>query len=327
MKDELITWLLDGQPWVEYRTRLDLLGQSEDSPQVIEAYHATLAHTNIQNLIADLSDWPGMVLKSHKKAGHPLHKLGFLADVGLKVADPGIARIAQRIMNHRSPQGPFQVLVNINRRYGGTGEDQFAWMLCDAPLLAYALVIFGLKDEPEIQNALDSLVNLGRENGWPCAVSPELGKFRGPGRISDPCPFASLVMLQLLAQFPEKHSDPSVKIGVETLLSLWEQRKEKRPYLFAMGTDFARLKAPLIWYDILHVIDVLTQFPWVLEDTRLQEMIEIVRSKSDSIGRFTAESIWMDWKAWEFGQKKEPSKWVTFVAQRILKRSGNLQTI
>ncbi len=321
MKNELIDWLLDGEPWVEYRTRLDLLGQSPDNPDVVKAYEAILAHPYIHNLITELSEWPGPKLKSHKKAGHFLHKLGFIANIGLRADDRGIEKLTQRITNHQSSEGPFQVLVNINPRYGGTGEDQFAWMLCDAPLVTYAMVKFGLKEKPEIQNSLNYLVGLERENGWPCSVSPEVGKFRGPGRKSDPCPYANLVMLKLLAQFPEKHSDPAVKIGVETLLSLWEERKKRRPYLFAMGTDFAKLKAPLIWYDILHVTDVITQIPWAREDKRLQEMIEIVKNKADNHGKFTAESIWMDWKAWEFGQKKEPSKWITFLAQRMLERS------
>ena len=49
-----------------------------------------------------------------------------------------------------------------------------------------------------------------------------------------------------------------------------------------MGTHFARLKAPLIWYDILHVLDVLTQFPWAWEDARLQEMVALVAEKADA---------------------------------------------
>jgi len=32
---------------------------------------------------------------------------------------------------------------------------------------------------------------------------------------------------------------------------LWEKRREQKHYLFAMGTDFNKLKAPLIWFDIL----------------------------------------------------------------------------
>ena len=321
MNDVLINWLLDGEPWVEYRTRIDLLDQSENEPQVIEAYNATLAHPNIHNLITEISDWPGPILKSHKKAGHHLHKLGFLADIGLKADDPDIAKIIKQIKQHKSPDNQFQVLVNIKPAYGGTGEDQYAWMLCDAPLVAYALVKFGERKTLEIHAAINYLVGLIKDNGWPCSVSPELGKFRGPGGKSDSCPYSTLVMLQLLAQFPEKHDDPAVKIGVETILSLWEQRKERRPYLFAMGTNFSKLKAPLIWYDILHVTDVLTQIPRALEDQRLHEMIEVVRQKADNLGRFTAESIWMDWKTWEFGQKKEPSRWITLAAQRVLKRS------
>jgi len=321
MYEELINWLLEGDPWVEYRTRLDLLEQSENEPQVIDAYNATLAHPNIQNLITELTDWPGPILKSHKKAGHHLHKLGFLADIGLKGDDPGIAKIVKRIKQFRSPEGQFQVLVNIKPGYGGTGEDQYAWMLCDAPLVIYSLMKFGEGDTSIVHKAVNYIFELVRDNGWPCSVSPELGKFRGPGRKSDPCPYATLVILKLLTQFPEKHENPAVKTGVETIISLWEQRKERRPYLFAMGTNFTKLKAPLIWYDILHVTDVLTQIPLTLKDKRLQEMIEVVKNKAGQDGKLSAESIWMDWKGWEFGQKKEPSKWITLVAQRMLKRS------
>ncbi len=71
----------------------------------------------------------------------------------------------------------------------------------------------------------------------------------------------------------------------------------------------------------MHVTDVLTQIPWALEDQRLLEMIELVRRKADDGGKFTAESMWMDWKTWEFGQKKAPSRWITLAAQRVLKRS------
>jgi hypothetical protein len=318
--NELIPWLLNSEPWIEYRTRLDLLDQSRSDPEVNQTYQSILTHPAISNIINELSEWPSPILKSHKKAGHFLHKLGFLADIGLKADNPGINKIVQRITDHRSPDGVFQVLVNINPRYGGTGEDQLAWMLCDAPLVTYALAKFEERETQLVSDSVEQLVSLQRDNGWPCAASPELGKFRGPGRKADPCPYANLVMLKLLALFPEKHADTEVKTGVETILSLWEQRTEKRPYLFAMGTDFLKLKAPSLWYDILHVTDVLTQFPWALKDKRLHQMIEVLRSKAGPDGKFTPESIWMDWKGWEFSQKKEPSKWVSLTTQRILNR-------
>jgi hypothetical protein len=93
--------------------------------------------------------------------------------------------------------------------------------------------------------------------------------------------------------------------------------------MFYMGTDFRKLKVPFVWYDLLHVLDVLRRFPWLRGDARLHAMLEVLKSKADQQGRFTLESIWTAWKDWEFGQKKEPSRWLTLMAWRIL---GSVET-
>ena len=127
-------------------------------------------------------------------------------------------------------------------------------------------------------------------------------------------------MLKVLSQIPLWRDSNASRTGAETLLTLWEQRKERWPYMFAMGTDFAKLKALLIWYDILHVLDVLTQFPWLQEDDRLREMVAFAEAKADEQGRSTAESVWRAWKGWDFGQKRDPSQWITLLSHRMLKR-------
>lgn len=318
--DKLTAWLLAGPPWVQYRTQLDLLGCTVDDPQVLAARQAMLNHQQIRLLLAELSEWPGTILKRHNDASHLLHKLTFIANLGLRTNDPGMKQIINRILAHQAKEGPFQVLSNIHRHFGGTGEDEWVWMLCDAPLILYALCKFGFKEDDRVRTAAKYLIELIRENGWPCAVAPELGKFRGPGRKTDPCPYATLVMLKVLFQIPDYRDSSACYTGAETLLNLWKNRKMQRPYLFAMGTNFTKLKAPLIWYDILHVLDVLTEFPWLRKDTRVLEMIEIVKTKADEQGYFSAESIWRAWKEWEFGQKRNPSRWITFLVQRILSR-------
>lgn len=319
--DGLAEWLLDGPAWVQYRTRLDLLGQPISAPEVVAARDATLVDAQVKALLHELVAWPGPPLGSHKDAGHLLHKLAFVADLGLRMADPGIADIAERILDRCSQEGAFQIAVNVPQRYGGTGQDQLAWMLCDAPLVLSALVSFGLEDDPRVQRAARHLSGSIRENGWPCAVALDLGKFRGPGRKADPCPYATLLALRALSQMREWRESDACRIGAETLLGLWDHRKERRPYLFAMGSDFAKLKAPLIWYDILHVTDVLTRFPWLREDHRLREMLDIVWGKADAQGRFAPQSVWNAWKGWEFGQKRTPSRWVTLIAQRALRQA------
>jgi hypothetical protein len=317
--NEPIDWLLNSSPWVQYHTRLDLLGESKRSAKVIAVREALIAHPQVQALLSELADWPGPALNRHNDASHLLHKLTFIADLGLCANDPGVDRIVGRILDHQSADGAFQVRVNIPTRFGGTGKDQSAWMLCDAPSILYALVKMGVKDR-RVTIAAKHLASLLRDNGWPCAATSDVGKFRGPGRKSDPCPYATLIALKALSQMREWHDSEVCRTGAEALLGLWQHRKEQRPYLFAMGTDFAKLKAPLIWYDLLHVTDVLIQFEWLRKDKRLCEMVSIIEAKADDQNRFTPESIWQAWREWDLGQKREPSAWVTLIALRMLQR-------
>jgi len=320
MNHKTIEWLLQSEPWIEYRTRIDLLEQRETDPQVVTVRKAMLADSKIKALLAELSNWPGTVLSSHKSASQSFHKLEFIADLGLNIDDPPVKKIVAKVMKHQSKQGPVQLPMNIPAHFGGSGRDDWAWALCDAPVILAALIQMGRRADPRVQTAIEYLENMVRENGWPCTVSPELGKFRGPGRKDDPCPYATLVMLKVLAHVPEFRDSKSAKFGVETLLALWDESKDKHPYMFFMGTDFRKLKAPLFWYDILHVLDVLSHFEWARKDKRFKQMLKIVETKADGDGRYIPESVWTAWRDWDFSQKKVASKGLTFYVQRILKR-------
>jgi hypothetical protein len=315
-----IEWLLEAEPFVAYRTRRDLLSQPETDEAVASARQGMLADLRVVSLVDELSTWPGPPLASHKSAGQLFHKLTFIADLGLTADDPGVDAVVSAIMRTRSDEGPFQLAMNIAPHYGGSGTDEFAWALCDAPLAVYGLAKLGLRDDSAVRRSVDDLSALVRDNGWPCAVSESLGKFRGPGRKDDPCPFANLAMLKALGQFDDLRDSEPAHIGAETILSLWFDSRTRHPYQFYMGTDFRKLKAPLVWYDLLNVLDALTLFPWLAEDPRLLEMLLVLKAKADDSGRFTPESVWTAWKDWEFGQKKVPSAWATLLAWRIIGR-------
>jgi hypothetical protein len=318
--EPLIQWLLQGDPWVVHRTRVDLLHQITDDPEVSNARMEMITHPLVKKILDDLTGWSGAAISSHKSASQPMHKLSFLADLGLNRQDKEIRSIAEKIMQHQSDQGPFQMMMNTPTHFGGNGVDTWAWALCDAPILLFALVKFGYRDDERVKRGIHHLTGLVRANGWPCAVSPEVGKFRGPGKKEDPCPYATLVMLKLLGALPDWQDSSEAHAGAESLLSLWVNRRERHPYLFYMGTDFCKIKVPYVWYDILHVCEVLTQFLWLQGDERLQEMMNVLSQKKGDDGRFTSESIWAAWKEWEFGQKKVPSRWLTFLVMRIQNR-------
>ena len=316
-------WLLEApEPWTRYRTLLDLLGRSESDPDVISTRSEMLAHPQVRSLVAIASTWGEYPFKRHNDAGYPIYALSTLADFGLQAGDPGMADVIARVMSRQSPQGAFESLVNIAPAFGGTGEDQWTWMACDAPTLLYALLALGVGAQAPIQRAVDHLLWLATADGWKCAASPEVGKFRGPGRKSDPCPIATVYALKVLAMLPDLRTGTAAHAGVEMLLKHWAAPRGQKYYLFGVGSDFRKLKYPFVWYDLLHVADVLRRFPFVHDDPRFQQMVDAITAQADSEGRFTASSMYQSWKGWSFANKKAPSPWLTFLAWRVRIQDG-----
>jgi hypothetical protein len=130
-------------------------------------------------------------------------------------------------------------------------------------------------------------------------------------------------MLKLLSELEEWRDSPACRVGADVQLALWEKSRERHPYIFYMGNDFRKLKVPFVWYDLVHVLYVLSCFPWIKTDARLLDMLAVLKSKMDQQGCFTIESLWTAWKEWEFGQKKEPSRWLTLKAWQIIQRIEN----
>jgi hypothetical protein len=158
------------------------------------------------------------------------------------------------------------------------------------------------------------------ENGWRCVCDPALGSFRGPGRKADPCPIANVYALKALSQVPSLVESDAARVGAEMLLWHWEHQEERKIYMFGIGTDFRKLKYPYVWYNVLHVADVLSRFPFVHADPRFQEMVEAITVQADGKGRYTATSMYRAWKGWSFADKKTPSPWLTFLIRRVLAR-------
>jgi hypothetical protein len=319
--DELIERLLNGEPWTEFAARTDLLGQNPDEGEALQARKRIAAHPMIQQLIGEIAGWKDEIISNHKKAGSWMHKLSFLAETGLKACDDKrLSKISDKMAASARDDGIVPVKVNVPIVFGGSGQDTLGWSMCDAPLLMYSLIMIGHGNYSNLKRGIDNLANKVNLNGWACTSSEELGKFRGPGKKSDPCPYGTLLMLKLLAKADGMKDSWQAKKGADSLLDLWEKSLQTSPYMFHMGTDFRKLKAPFVWYDILHTLDVLSQFPWLKDDYRLERMIDILRSKRGQDGMYTAESVWTAWKGFEFAQKKEPSEWITLLAMRILKR-------
>ena len=321
MTDAQMDWLLSSdEPWTRYRALVDLARLSDEDPEVQATRAAMVGHPWVEGLVADAVRWGDRPLKRHNDASHTIYCFGTLADFGLTADDPGMREGIDAVLDQQSPDGALQSLAQIPTRFGGTGEDTWAWMLCDAPTLLYSMIAMGLGKDPDVCQAADHLAAQVDENGWRCRASPELGRFRGPGRKDDPCPIANVYALKALSLVPDLVDSHATRAGTEMLLWHWEHQSERKLYLFGIGTDFRKIKYPFVWYDILHVMEVLSRFPFVYDDPRFRDMLGALTNQGDGEGRYTAKSMYRAWKGWSFADKKVPSPWLTFLVRRIESR-------
>jgi hypothetical protein len=330
---ENLNWLLNcDEPWTRYRARIDLLGQGEADPLVSADREEMLADERVLDLMKTAASWPGYALKRHNDAKHPLYAISTLADFGLHISDPGLPAIVDEILTRQDSEGAFLTRLRLFKQFGGLEGEYESWMLCDWPTLLYVLLVFGV-DDRRLSASIDHLRSLGRENGWPCAASPMLGNFKGPGRREDPCPIANVYALKALSLVPDLMDSPETRQGTESLLAHWqdfalarektgteEAFKPRKLFLFGVGSDFRKLKYPFVWYDILHVAEVLSRFPFVHDDARFRQMLQTILAQADADGRFTATSMYRAWNGFSFADKKRPSPWLSFLVYRILKR-------
>ncbi|TFG95205.1 MAG: hypothetical protein E4H13_13720 [Calditrichales bacterium] len=304
--------------WLKYAIRFHLCHEPKDT--LVEIGNAALADDRIQRYLSDVANFHGSLVTNHKNPELSIHKLLFLLDLGFDTEVPEIKMAVDEILKHRDEHGIYQSLTNVPKHFGGAGVDVFSWCLCDAPLLLLALFKAGMDYHEYIKPGVDHLVSLYRDNGFPCAVSPELGKFRGPGKKDDCCPYATLIMADLLTYIPEYRDSQVAVSSVKALLSLWENSLDQHPYMFYMGTDFRKLKAPSCWYDIVSVAGVLSKYEFVRDDLRFLEMIAHIKNKQDKDDFFTPESAYQKLKNWDCGQKKMPSPYLTYLCYRIFER-------
>jgi len=322
IEEKTVSWLIEaGEPWTQYLVERDLISKVSDDRELSRKRQLILKDPVVRTLLSKALTWDGdTVLKRHNDAAHPLYAISTLADFGLTVEDPGVEELVGQILSHQSAEGAFQSLANYPTTFGGSGKDEWLWAACDAPTLLYALQAFGLNDKVVIEKALLHLLGLGKENGWQCACDSALGKFGGPGRKDDPCPIANVLALKAISLAPKYQDHPVVEAGIEMLLKHWQFRTEKKYYLFGIGTDFKKIKYPYVWYDILHVIEVLSKYRVVHKDPRFNEMLAVLFDQEDDEGRYTAGSMYRSWKGWSFADKKIPSPWLTFLVARIRQR-------
>lgn len=308
MNKEIEQWLEQGEPWLQYALAKH---QSKPYPNINEA----IQQKNIQEIITRIHhiSLETQTLRvgdvSYKKTGGIYWDLFFLADIGFTIQQLQLEQTAEIILSMRDENG----------FYLTQAEDIKPHCFCIPTILLTSLVKMGCANDERIKKYIELIIaNIRLDGGWHCAKSRSIGQ-----RLedTDSCPMSNMNVLMLLSQFEQYPNSSMFNGAIDLLLHHWQVKDEPwRPYGFGIGTDFLKLKYPAVKYGILRVVDTLSYYPYAVQSETFQEMLHYIKEKAID-GKYTPESIAKAYQDFDFGQKKEPSRWLTFLINRIEDRA------
>jgi prenyltransferase beta subunit len=313
LKEELIEWLLAGEPWVAYRTLKDLLQKDEKDSVVMTAKAAIPQHVLVQNILGELNKegyWgaPKDIHTWWPKKNTTFWILPMLADFGFTTEDKKIARACEYVFGTQLP-------------HGGFGWDPSTQAYdCHSAIIVESLARLGLLEDSRLQVAYDWLTKRQRlDGGFWCKNTGQVG---GPREKELSCAMATMFVLGALAENPKLRNSEIAKNGVDFLFNCWQNRRKMKyaGHDSQIEVDWDKLKYPFTDYKILKFLDVLSKYENARKRLQESEMVALLLSRQDEGGRFTPESIHKVWSDFDFGQKERPSRWITFLAWRIVKR-------
>jgi len=118
-----------------------------------------------------------------------------------------------------------------------------------------------------------------------------VGKFRGPGRKGTPAHRQRPCIEGVITGTRPRRQSGHTRRCRDAALSL---AKPGRAQVLSIRHRhrLSQAQVPFVWYDILHVVEVLSRFPFVHADARFREMVEGMTAQADEQGRYTATSIY-----------------------------------
>lgn len=327
-KDPRYFLITSGESFSVYRTLTDLFKLPLDHPDVIKAHDNLLKDPLVNYLLDNLSDWEKDLTKAHNKADYLPNQLWLLLDWGVKPKDDNrMQKAIDKILLHQDEEtGQFLAYIEAYDRKTKIKFPMWSSALCDHNLIVSVLLLAGLKNDERVQFGLKRMNELLKDTtqgkGWKC--EPWLYyKRRGPGRVNDVCPIIVADALRGYWVIPQdKWPDSLLEVGL-TLLNCWIKRSEEKPYMFGHGKKFRLPRAPFFWYNIGTVLDAVRHYPTLTKTQAFRELaaVSLLEFTVDSV--FIPKTVYLYFKDYSFGQKKEPSPWITLFLSRIYKDAAD----
>jgi hypothetical protein len=328
LKGDSLSWLLEpDSPGVRYLALRDLLDRPNDDAELQTARQSAHTQGPIAAVLAAMPPegyWeepgPGYFPKYRSTQWSAI----LLAQLGASVAQDGrIAHACAYLLEHAlTPGGQF----TASGAPSGTAD-------CMQGNLCWALPELGC-DDPRLAAAFDWLArSVTGEDIAPAAdrhaaVRYYAGKcgptFACGSNNKLPCAWGGAKVMLALGRWLVERRTPvmerAIKQGVDFFFSVdpatanypngWAEKPSGNWWKFGFPVFYVT--------DLLQVVEALVALGYG-RDPRLVPALALVRDKQDAQGRWALEYDYTG-KTWvDFGPKKQPNKWVTLRALRVLK--------
>ena len=185
-----------------------------------------------------------------------------------------------------------------------------------------ALIRIGYADDPRVMKALSWLVKIqNRDGGWLCPY------WRAHVKDTHGCFYGTICPMEAFSETPRenltKEMNQAIERGAEFLLMHHLFKTDHHNYK-VINQSWLKLSFPWFYgYNILRGLDVLTKLGYV-EDERLSDALEILLEKRLPDGRWILESAPTGRMQANIETVGKPSKWISLIALRVLKRLHKL---
>ena len=143
-----------------------------------------------------------------------------------------------------------------------------------------------------------------------------------------PCAWGGVKVMLAFGKLPEEKRTPLIQRAIEAGVDFFfgtDPAKADYPCGFASkpSGNWWKFGFPVFYVtDLLQLVEALVALGYGNDD-RLANALSIIREKQDEQGRWLLEYDYKG-KTWlDFGSKKQPNKWVTYRALRVLKQAGS----
>jgi hypothetical protein len=345
LQESPIDWLLEKEnPSARYFTLRDILDKKENNSETIEAKQAIPQSPIVRRILQKQTpngNWQDPTSPYHPKYKSTYWQIMLLAQLGTDKTNTHIQKACEYAFNLQQPDGGFSssTLEQASKEYETQHKkgkelptpQEFAPLLvheheysCLTGNMVTAFARIGYKEDPRVKKALEWLVKIqNQDGGWLCPY------WRAHVRDKHGCFYGTICPLEAFSEIDKKQMPKQMQDTIEKaaeFMLMHHLFKADHHNYRVINPSWLTLGFPFFYtYNILRGLDVLTRLEYS-KDERLEDATRILLQKRQKDGKWILENTPTGRMHVNIENKGQPSKWITLIALRTLKRIGTNST-